>query len=275
MGVRCDDPFAKEKADKAAKKEAMGQVDVIKSQAKSCEDTMDNMESDKAKVECLQDCAVKESACTEVSDGLFTMDSAVCVCAKKFYKGKDEETQKEFGIARIANSTKVNGSVPPYVFKFDNGLVKEVKSFKANEEVDVLDEKECFIRAKVTKVEGTACTVSYNQESRSYPLDNVFKCGERMPFKPCEAPSTTPIRIKFVPGSSVEDIKKKNIGQFEYDTGALAKQYKVFYYGWSVAPKMSQIDDVANEGDKKKLIAGTGAEMTEGKDWFIQVPNGK
>jgi len=41
------------------------------------------------------------------------------------------------------------------------------KKFKANEEVDVLDETECFIRAKVSKVEGSAATVVYNQETRS------------------------------------------------------------------------------------------------------------
>jgi len=46
-------------------------------------------------------------------------------------------------------------------------------------------------------------------------MANVFKCGERMPFKPCDSPSTTPIKIKFVPGTCLEDIKKKNIGQFE------------------------------------------------------------
>jgi len=88
------------------------------------------------------------------------MDSSPCVAAKDFYKGKDEETQKEFGIVRVTNRVKVNGSVPPYCFKFDNGLCKVAKKFKANEEVDVLDEKECFIRAKVTKVEGDAVKVS-------------------------------------------------------------------------------------------------------------------
>jgi len=56
----------------------------------------------------------------------------------------------------------------------------------------------------------------------------VFKCGERLPFKPCDTPTTTPIRIKFVPGASLNDVKKKNIGQYEFDTGALAKKHKVF-----------------------------------------------
>lgn len=43
----------------------------------------------------------------------------------------------------MTNSVKVNGSIPPYVYKFDMGIIAEVKDFKANEDVDVLDEKEC------------------------------------------------------------------------------------------------------------------------------------
>jgi len=70
--------------EKKRKAEAMGQTEVIKAQAKSCEDTMDTMESEKAKVTCLQDCPDKESAYTEVGEGQYTMDSAVCVAAKKF-----------------------------------------------------------------------------------------------------------------------------------------------------------------------------------------------
>jgi len=50
---------------------------------------------------------------------------------------------------------------------FDNSLVKPDIKFKANEEVDVLDEAQCFIRAKVVSVEGSAATISYNQENRS------------------------------------------------------------------------------------------------------------
>jgi len=70
-------------------------------------------------------------------------------------------------VVRVANQAKVNGSVPPYVYKFDNSLVAEVKKFKANEEVDVLDEKECFIRAKVVSVAGGSATINYKQENRS------------------------------------------------------------------------------------------------------------
>jgi len=84
MGVRCDDPFAAEKEEKKKKAAAMGQTEILKSQAKSCEDTMDTMESEKAKITCLTDCADKETSYTEVGEGLYTMDSAVCVAAKKF-----------------------------------------------------------------------------------------------------------------------------------------------------------------------------------------------
>lgn len=92
----------------------------------------------------------------------------------------------------------------------------------------MLDEKECFIRAKVAKVDGPAATIIYNQENRSYPISSVFKCGERLPFKACETPTTTAIKIKFVPGSCLEDVKKKNIGAYSYDAGTLAKQHTVF-----------------------------------------------
>jgi len=38
---------------------------------------------------------------------------------------------------------------------------------------------------------------------------------------------------------------------------------------------MSALDDIPSENDKNKLIQGTSAEMKEGQDWFIQLPNGK
>lgn len=92
----------------------------------------------------------------------------------------------------------------------------------------MLDEKECFIRAKVSKVEGDAATVSYNSEDRSYNKVNVFKCGDKLPFLPCENPKTNPIKIKFVPKPALEDVKRKNIGMFEYDTGDLASTHGLY-----------------------------------------------
>jgi len=56
----------------------------------------------------------------------------------------------------------------------------------------------------------------------------VFKCGERLPFQPCENPTTNPIKIKFVPASTLADIEKKNIGDFKFDTGDLAKPHDIF-----------------------------------------------
>lgn len=50
--------------------------------------------------------------------------------------------------------------MPPWVFRFDNSLVKTDVTYKANEDVDVLDEKECWLRGKVVKVEGSAATIS-------------------------------------------------------------------------------------------------------------------
>jgi len=92
----------------------------------------------------------------------------------------------------------------------------------------VLDEAECFIRARVVSVEASAAIISYNQENRSTILTNVFKCGEKLPFEPCKDPTTTPIKIKFVAGSALKDVQKKNIGEFLIDTGDLAKQHTVF-----------------------------------------------
>lgn len=56
----------------------------------------------------------------------------------------------------------------------------------------------------------------------------MFKCGERLPFQPCENPTTNPIKIKFVPASTLADIEKKNIGDFKFDTGDLAKPHDIF-----------------------------------------------
>lgn len=100
-------------------------------------------------------------------------------------------------------------------------------------------------------------------------------CGNKLPFIPCDTPSTIPIKIKFVPADSKESLEKKNIGQFNYDTGDLAKKHKIFEYGWKTKPKMSQIDDLNNENDKKKVFLGTAAEMEADNAWFIKVPNGK
>jgi len=190
---------------------------------------MDNMVSDKAIITCLDGCPVKETDVTKVGDQYYTMDSVVCTAAKLFYEGKEEALQKSFGIIRVKNNNKVNGDIPPYVYSFDNSLLKNSNTFKANEEVDVLDEKECFIRAKVNDVKGTVAEISYKGEVRSYSLDKVFKCGEKLPFINCENPSTNPIKIKFSPQSSVSILQKKNIGNFIYDSGALAKQNDVFY----------------------------------------------
>jgi len=107
-------------------------------------------------------------------------------------------------------------------------LVKPDIKFKANEEVDVLDESECFIRATIVSSEGSAAIISYNLENRSTILTNVFKCGEKLPFIPCKDPTTVPIKIKFVSATALKDVEKKNIGEFLIDTGDLAKQYQLF-----------------------------------------------
>lgn len=84
IGVKCENPMAKKLALEKAKLAAMGVKAILKAQAKNCTDTMDSMTSDKAKITCLEDCQIQESAITEIEDGYFTMDSAVCIAAKKY-----------------------------------------------------------------------------------------------------------------------------------------------------------------------------------------------
>lgn len=115
MGVRCEDPFAKEKQDKKDKDAAMGKEEVIKAQAKNCEDTMDSMESEKGIVDCLEDCAVKDADITEVSPGVYTTNSAICQAMTHFSKGKEFEGSKQLGVLKIPNTEgkQINGSKPP------------------------------------------------------------------------------------------------------------------------------------------------------------------
>lgn len=103
----------------------------------------------------------------------------------------------------------------------------------------------------------------------------MFKCGKKLPFKPCENPTTSPIRIKFVDGASLADVQKKNIGDFLWDTGDLAEKHGLFTYGWNKKADTATMDDLASATDNKKVILGTAAEMRDGMEWFIEVPNGK
>lgn len=228
MGVRCDDPNAKKQAEAKKQLDALAIKEKLKPQVKSCTDSMDNMVSDKSIVVCLPGCTVNENDVTKVGEQNYTMDSAVCTAAKLFYEGKDEANGKNFGVIRVKNDKKINGETPPYVYTFDSSLTKPTMTYKANEEVDVLDEKECFIRAKVNNVKGNIASISYKGENRSYSLDKVFKCGDKLPFIKCAEPSTNPIRIKFAPHHAVKILRKKNIGNFKYDSGHLAKKHKSF-----------------------------------------------
>jgi len=91
----------------------MGIKEKLKAQSKSCEDSLDSMTVNEMKVTCLEDCAIDESFIYEAEEGKYTMDSPVCQAAKKFYTGKEEFTNKDFGVVRMKNDKKVNGSVPP------------------------------------------------------------------------------------------------------------------------------------------------------------------
>lgn len=52
----------------------------------------------------------------------------------------------------------MKGSRPPYLFQFDQTIVNEDVSFAANEEVDILDPNDCYIRAKIESVSSIVVT---------------------------------------------------------------------------------------------------------------------
>jgi len=67
----------------------MGVKEVVKSSATGCDNNMDAMDSDSTIVSCLEPCPEDETKIKPLGEG-YTMQSAVCVAAKIFYKGKDE-----------------------------------------------------------------------------------------------------------------------------------------------------------------------------------------
>jgi len=172
IGVRCSDEEEKEKEKKEANEKALGIVEVLKPVAKSCDDDA-TMTSDKMIVSCLQSCPADDSKVTEVA-GKYTLNSKVCVAAQIFYKEKEEAKQKDFGVLRIKNQTeKAGGTIPPYLFTFDASITKIVKKFQVNAEVDVLDPKLCWIRAKIVEQSGDSVKINYNKEIKSFLVDNV------------------------------------------------------------------------------------------------------
>lgn len=128
LGLKCQSPGKEAKDEKKKSEETLGIKEEIKEVGKTCMDTMDGMESDKSKIYCIESCPELEDRVKVVGIGLFTLDSSVCTAAKFFYKGKEEYNNKNFGIVRLPNKTKIDGAIPPYVFTFDNSIVKtEVK----------------------------------------------------------------------------------------------------------------------------------------------------
>jgi len=49
-----------------------------------------------------------------------------------------------------------------------------------------------------------------------------------MPFVTCSGTTTKPINIKFTPNSALKILNEKNIGEFLYDDGSLAKKNGIF-----------------------------------------------
>lgn len=216
LGLNCTD-LTKEAEEEVKKTlDNLGQKMELKPAAKSCEDDIKAMTSEKMIVSCLESCPPKETEVVQLGNtGKFMMDSKICVAAAIFYKGKPEATHKDFGVVKVKNEEPVGANTPDYLFTFDSSLVKVDKNFKANAEVDVLDATKCWIRAKVVSQEGDSVKITVNQETKAYPKSAVFYCGDKMPFTPCENASTTPIQIKFASGSVLKDLKEKNIGEFK------------------------------------------------------------
>lgn len=227
MGVKCDDPYEAVKKEKIEKDVALNVKEVIKPVIKSCDDSIE-MESDRMKISCLESCPIILADVKHTTGLNFTMTSKVCVAAQVYYKGKVEAKHKDFGIVRIKNEEVIDGETPPFLFTFDGSIVKEEKVYKANEEVDVLDQAKCFIRAKVVSQEGDSVKINYNQEVKSYIKGDVFGCGMRLPFTKCAGTQTKPIQVKFCPSPAKKILKEKNIGDYIYDDGAKAKKHKVF-----------------------------------------------
>jgi len=79
-------------------------------------------------------------------------------------------------------------------------------------EADILDTEKCYIRAKIEKVNDSYIT--YNYEGRKYDIspDNVHMCGDKLPFTPCNSPTTNILKVKFTPAMDMPILAASNIG---------------------------------------------------------------
>jgi len=164
-----------------------------------CEDDLSYMSGEVAWITCIEPCEYKKEmddvTVTEVAVGLFTMDTQVCNAVKKKFP---DSVSKDWGIQRVYNFTiKVGQWVVPYLWKFEPNVIINDKFFKPNMEADVLDQEKCYIRAKIEKVTDTNIRYKYEGKDYSTTPDNVHICGDKLPFTPCNTPTTKVIKVKF------------------------------------------------------------------------------
>jgi len=112
--------------------------------------------------------------------------------------------KKKYGIVKVVDEDDSS----KYSFKFDNSIIPNNKKFKAKQEVDVLDKENCYIRATISKIDNDNLLLESNQREFNSSIDNVFNCGEKLPFKTCKS-SDSLIKIKFCKGGSDLDICKR------------------------------------------------------------------
>jgi len=120
-----------------------------------------------------------------------------------------------------------SGQKPPYAFVFDKTIAIPPINFKTNEEVDVLDDKQCFIRGVLNSIEGVSANVKSSGRDLSVTTNKLFKCGSKLPFVECKNPSTTLITFKFLPNNLIDVFKNNNIS-YNFDSGQLIKTYESY-----------------------------------------------
>lgn len=221
LGFKCSNPDDDAKEEKKRQEAKTGIKEQTKQSANGCDDTADSMTTDDMIVDCVEQCDLNPDKVVEIDDGIYRMDSSICIAAKLFYKGKPEANLKKFGIKRVKNEKKLpDGSKPNYGFTFDIGITKPAVVFASNEEVDILDVQECYIRAVVEDVKGEIVNVKYNGQSKGYKLDSVFKCGIKLPHVECKQPPKQ-WKIKFGSKGAVKAMISNNLGDYIYDDGSL------------------------------------------------------
>lgn len=76
----------------------------------------------------------------------------------------------------------------------------------------MLDQEKCYIRVKIEKV--SDASISYKFQGRDYETtpDNVHLCGDKLPFTPCNTPTTKVVKVKFASAMDMPVLMAANIG---------------------------------------------------------------